>query len=73
MAFDRLTAPPIWVSVDQKIPTSADADNYGFVWTIALDAHNRPYPSESFWKHVRRDARWLTHWASPPVKVRRDG
>jgi hypothetical protein len=52
-----------WISVKDLLPKKIDADQYGRVWAVALDAHDRPYPVEAYWVHVRNSAGTVyTHW-----------
>jgi hypothetical protein len=72
-------APPIWITTaGDRLPTRMDADRHERVWVIALDACDRPYPSETYWRHVRGHALrqrkpgqnvLYSHWAVPPVKT----
>lgn len=63
-----VTRAPRWVSREKKLPTKKDADRHERVWVVCLDANNRPYPSEMYWKAVKR-LRFVTHWAIPPMKT----
>jgi len=54
-----------WIRIEDERPKAADADEYGRVWAVAVDALNRPYPTESGWRHVRRGRPVYTHWMRP--------
>lgn len=66
--YEKLVADrkALWISVDDRLPMKSDADRHERVWAIAVDSHDRPYPTEADWRHVRRPV--YTAWAVPPVK-----
>lgn len=66
---EKVNKPNRWIPVTEQLPTARDADSFHRVWAIALDAVNRSYPCETYYKHVRAfKGDTYTHWARPITK-----
>lgn len=62
-------AEPRWISVEERLPTEADANPYESVLAIAKDDG---FARSWVWDLVERYPNWFTHWMplpKPPTEV----